>query len=130
MVEYLSIHTTRNVKADYSDLQLATELPEVTVTASRDTVYVGGYAYYTIEIPEDNVYDILYRLNGEDVEIEIPEDEDAAIIYVLDTDEEGEYTLEAYVSLPNGEFVLDSDTIEVIAEPTVTPEPGSALYNM
>ncbi|SEV82810.1 RHS repeat-associated core domain-containing protein [Ruminococcaceae bacterium KH2T8] len=112
-----------NVTADYSDLQLAEELPEVTVTASRDTVYVGGYAYYTIEIPEDNVYDILYRLNGEDVEIEILEDEDAAIIYVLDTDEEGEYTLEAYVSLPNGEFVLDSDTIEVIAEPTATPEP-------
>ncbi|SEV81218.1 Cellulose binding domain-containing protein, partial [Ruminococcaceae bacterium KH2T8] len=112
-----------NVTADYSDLQLAEELPEVTVTASRDTVYVGGYAYYTIEIPEDTVYDILYRLNGEDVEIEIPEDEDAAIIYVLDTDEEGEYTLEAYVSLPNGEFVLDCDTIEVIAEPTATPEP-------
>ncbi len=110
-----------NVISDPSDLQIVSPLPEVTVTASRDTVYVGGYAYYTIEIPKDNVFDILYRLNGEDVEIDIPEDEDAAIIYVLDTDEEGSYELEAYVSLPNGEFVLDSDTIDVIPEPTPTP---------
>ena len=110
-----------NVISDPSDLQIVSPLPEVTVTASRDTVYVGEYAYYTIEIPKDNVFDILYRLNGEDVEVEIPEDEDAAIIYVLDTDEEGSFELEAYVSLPNGEFVLDSDTIKVIPEPTPTP---------
>ena len=110
-----------NVISDPSDLQIVSPLPEVTVTASRDTVYVGGYAYYTIEIPKDNVFDILYRLNGEDVEVEIPEDEEAPIIYVLDTDEEGTYELEAYVSLPNGEFVFDSDTIDVIPEPTPTP---------
>ena len=110
-----------NVISDPSDLQIVSPLPEVTVTGSADTIYIGDYAYFTIEIPKDNVFDILYRLNGEDVEVEIPEDEDAPVIYVLDTDEEGSYELEAYVSLPNGEFVLDSDTIDVIPEPTPTP---------
>ena len=112
-----------NVTADPSDLELVTDLPEVIVTASSAQVYVGNNAYYTIEIPEDNVYEILYRLNEETVTVDIPEDEELPITYDLDTSTAGTYTLEAYVSLPYGEFTLDSDTIEVITEATDTPTP-------
>ena len=110
-----------NVTADTSDLQLISDLPDVTVTASKSSVMVGKTAYYTIEIPEDNVYEILYRLNGQEVEVPIPANENDPIRYTLNTSTAGTYTLEAYVSLPYGEFVLDSDTITVEAEPTATP---------
>ena len=110
-----------NVTADPSDLQLVSELPDVTVTASRSQVNVGQTAYYTIEIPEDNVYEILYRLNGTSVEVTIPENEEEPIRYDLNTNTAGTYTLEAYISLPYGTFVLDSDTITVVAQPTATP---------
>lgn len=110
-----------NVTAAPSDLELVFELPEVTVTALQSEAYIGQTFSYQITIPEDNVYEILYRLNGEGVEVTIPEDENAPIIYSFVPNEEGEYTFEAYVSLPYGEFVLDSDTINVVPEPT--PEP-------
>lgn len=112
-----------NVISDPSDLQLVTNLPEVTVTASQSEVSIGDTAYYTIEIPKDNVFGILYRLNGTDVEVTIPQTQEDPIRYYLDTSEAGTYTLEAYVILPYGEFVLDSDTIEVVSEPTDTPTP-------
>ena len=112
-----------NVISDPSDLQLVTNLPEVTVTASQSEVSIGDTAYYTIEIPKDNVFEILYRLNGTDVEVTIPENEEDPIEYYLDTSEAGTYTLEAYVVLPYGEFALDSDTIGVVSEPTDTPTP-------
>lgn len=110
-----------NVISDPSDLQLVTNLPEVTVTASQTEVSLGDTAYYTIEIPKDNVFGILYRLNGTDVEVTIPQTQEDPIRYYLDTSDAGTYTLEAYVVLPYGEFVLDSDTIEVVSEPTDTP---------
>ena len=110
-----------NVTAEASDLELVSELPKVSVTASDSEVYIDEYAYYTISIPKDNVFDIRYRLNKNEVTIEIPEDEDEPIIYVLDTGIAGQYTLEAYVSLAYGEFVLDGATISVVAEPTSTP---------
>lgn len=112
-----------NVISDPSDLQLVTNLPEATVTASQTEVSIGDTAYYTIEIPKDNVFEILYRLNGTDVEVTIPQTQEDPIEYYLDTSEAGTYTLEAYVVLPYGEFVLDSDTIEVVSEPTDTPTP-------
>lgn len=112
-----------NVISDPSDLQLVTNLPEVTVTASQSEVSIGDTAYYTIEIPKDNVFKILYRLNGTDVEVTIPQTQEDPIRYYLDTSDAGAYTLEAYVVLPYGEFVLDSDTIEVVSEPTDTPTP-------
>ena len=110
-----------NVTADPSDLQLVSELPQVTVTASSSQVTEGQTAYFTIEIPQDNVYEILYRLNGTNVEVTIPDNEEDPIRYNLNTDSDGIYTLEAYVELPYGTFVLDSDTITVTAEPTSTP---------
>ena len=110
-----------NVTASPSDLQLVSALPNVTVTASASTVYVGNGAYYTIEIPEDNVFDILYRLNNQNVSVTIPDNEEEPIKYNLDTSTEGTYILEAYVSLSYGEFALDSDTINVVPEPTPTP---------
>jgi len=110
-----------NVTADPSDLQLVSELPQVTVTASSSQVTEGQTAYFTIEIPQDNVYEILYRLNGTNVEVTIPDNEEDPIRYNLNTDSDGIYTLEAYVELPYGTFVLDSDTITVTAETTTTP---------
>ncbi len=110
-----------NVTTDPSNLQLVQDLPEVTVTASKKNVNVGKTAYFTIEIPEDNVYEILYRLNGIDVEVTIPDNDEDPIRYNLNTNTEGTYTLEAYVILPYGTFVLDSDTITVTAAPTATP---------
>ena len=110
-----------NVLADPSDLQLVSELPEVKVTASSHEVYVDEDAYFTIEIPQDNVYEILYRLNRTNVTVTIPEDEEDPIRYDLYTGIAGTYKLEAYVVLPYGEFVLDSDTIKVISEVTATP---------
>ena len=111
-----------NVKADPSDLQLVMELPDVTVTASCEEADVGDEVYYTIEIPKDNVYDILYRLNGTEVTVTIPDDEDEPVRYYLDTSEPGEFTFEAYVVLPYGEFIFDSDTITIVVpEPTSTP---------
>ena len=112
-----------NVISDPSDLQLVSNLPEVTVTASQTEVSLGDTAYYTIEIPKDNVFEIQYRLNGTDVEVTIPQTQEDPIRYYLDTSDAGTYTLEAYVILPYGEFVLDSDTIEVVSEPTDTPTP-------
>ena len=110
-----------NVMVDPSDLQLVTELPEVKVTASSSEVYVDVDAYFTIEIPKDNVYEILYRLNRTSVTVTIPEDEEDPIRYDLNTGIAGTYKLEAYVVLTYGEFVLDSDTINVVPEPTDTP---------
>jgi Predicted solute binding protein len=110
-----------NVTADPSDLQLVMDLPTVKVTASCDEADVGDEVYYTIEIPKDNVYEILYRLNGTSVTVTIPEDEEEPIRYYLDTSEPGTYIFEAYVVLPYGEFVLDSDTLSIAAEPTATP---------
>ena len=114
-----------NVYADPADLQLVNDLPEVDVTASANQVFIGDYAYFTIEIPEDNVFDIRYRLNGETVYVDEPTEEGALYTFNLITDTEGTYTLEAYVLMPYGEFVLDSDYITVIpsVEPTPTEEP-------
>ncbi len=112
-----------NVTADPSDLELVNELPQVDVTASSVEVNVNDYAYYTIEIPEDNVFEIRYRLNGEEVFVQPPETEGELSVYNLNTSVVGVYTLEAYVILPYGEFVLDSDTITVIATPTPTEAP-------
>ncbi len=110
-----------NVTADDTDLQLYEELPAVNVSAWDSSVTVGDRIGYTISVPEDTSYEILYRLNGESITVDIPE-EDTTGYYSLTANEEGEYTLEAYVSLPYGEFVLDSATISVTGvEPTVTP---------
>ncbi|MBR6404012.1 MAG: cellulose binding domain-containing protein, partial [Eubacterium sp.] len=116
-----------NVYADPSDLQLVNDLPEVVVTASSNQVFLGDYAYFTIDIPEDNVFDIQYRLNGETVYVDEPTVEGALSTFNLITDTEGTYTLEAYVVMPYGEFVLDSDYINVLSavEPTDTPTPTS-----
>ncbi|MDY6339365.1 MAG: cellulose binding domain-containing protein, partial [Saccharofermentans sp.] len=110
-----------NVTADPSDFQLFAELPDVKVTASKKNVNVGDAAYYTIEIPKNNVFEISYRLNGSDVTVVLPADEKDPIRYNLDTSVAGTYVLEAYVVLPYGEFVLDSDTIVVSAKATNTP---------
>ena len=110
-----------NVTADPTDLQLVQELPQVTVTASSSQVTEGQTAYFTIEIPQDNAYEILYRLNGTDVEVTLPSTDEDPLTYNLDTSTAEIYTLEAYVELPYGTFVLDSDTITVTAEPTSTP---------
>ncbi len=110
-----------NVTADPSDFQLFAELPDVKVTASKKNVNVGDSAYYTIEIPKNNVFEIFYRLNGSDVTVVLPADEKDPIRYNLDTSVAGSYVLEAYVVLPYGEFVLDSDTIVVSAKATATP---------
>ncbi|MCR4702563.1 MAG: cellulose binding domain-containing protein, partial [Saccharofermentans sp.] len=110
-----------NVTAAPSDLELVFELPAVDVRAFQSQAYIGQTISYDITIPEDNVYEILYRLNGEGVEVTIPEDENSPIRYSFVPSEEGEYTFEAYVSLPYGEFVLDSDTVTVTPEPTATP---------
>ncbi len=112
-----------NVTAAPSDLELVFELPDVDVRALQSQAYIGQTASYEITIPEDNVYEILYRLNGEGVEVTIPEEPNAPIIYSFVPEEEGEYTFEAYVSLPYGEFVLDSDAVTVTPEPTATPTP-------
>ena len=118
-----------NVYSDSSDLQLVQGLPEVVVRASSDSVNVGEYACYSIQIPKDNVYEIRYRLNGNEVQVNDPDSEDDPSIYTLDTSNEGIYVLEAYVVMPYGEFVLDSDTIKVINPitdvPTITPEPDT-----
>ncbi|MCQ2505278.1 MAG: cellulose binding domain-containing protein, partial [Saccharofermentans sp.] len=112
-----------NVTTNDSDLELVNNLPEVTVRALQDEVYIGQTASYEVTIPEDNVYMILYRLNGDNVEVTAPEDENAPMVYSFVTSEEGEYTFEAYVALPYGEFVLGSDSINVVAEPIATPTP-------
>lgn len=110
-----------NVTADDTDLQLYEELPSVNVSAWDSSATVGDRIGYTISVPEESSYEILYRLNGETITVDIPEDETTGY-YSLTANEEGEYTLEAYVSLPYGEFVLDSATISVTGvEPTVTP---------
>lgn len=118
-----------NVTADISDLELVEDFPDVEVTALQDEVEVGQTASYRIDIPEDNVYEILYRLNGEDVTVTIPDNEDDPIIFSFVPEEAGTYTFEAYINLPYGEFVLDSDTITVLPEatpsPTNTPTPTS-----
>ncbi len=110
-----------NVTADPSDLQLFAELPDVKVTASKKNASIGDTAYYTIEISKNNVFEILYRLNGTDVTVDLPADEKDPIRYNLDTRVAGTYVLEAYVVLPYGEFVLDSDKIVVSPLPTNTP---------
>ena len=112
-----------NVTADPSDLQLIQELPDVKVTASKKTVNIGEQAYYTIEIQENNVFEILYRLNGSDVTVDLPANDKDPIRYNLDTSVTGTYVLEAYVKLSYGEFVLDSDTI--VVNPTATATPTS-----
>lgn len=112
-----------NVTADPSDLELVEDFPNVTVTALQDEVEIGQTASYRIDIPEDNVYEILYRLNDEDVTVTIPNNEDDPIIFSFIPEEAGIYTFEAYIYLPYGEFVLDSDTITVTAVPTPTEEP-------
>ena len=89
-----------NVTAAPSDLELVFELPAVDVRALQSQAYIGQTVSYEITIPEDNVYEILYRLNGEGVEVTIPEDENTPIRYSFVPSEEGEYTFEAYVSLP------------------------------
>jgi len=118
-----------NVTADPSDLELVMELPDVTVTALQTTVEVGQIASYRIEIPEDNVYEINYRLNGTEVEVTIPELQEEPIIYSFVPNESGEYTFEAYVELPYGEFILDSDTITVNPVSTPTSEPTPTITN-
>ncbi|MCQ2473205.1 MAG: cellulose binding domain-containing protein [Saccharofermentans sp.] len=110
-----------NVTADPSDLQLFAELPDVKVTASKKNASIGDTAYYTIEISKNNVFEILYRLNVTDVTVDLPTDEKDPIRYNLDTSVAGTYVLEAYVVLPYGEFVLDSDKIVVSPLPTNTP---------
>ena len=112
-----------NVTADPSDLELVQDLPDVTVTALQTEVEVGQIASYRIDIPEDNVYEIHYRLNGEEVEVTIPDNEEDPVIFSFVPEEPGEYTFEAYVDLPYGEFVLDSDTITVTVVPTPTETP-------
>ena len=112
-----------NVYSDSSDLQLVNDLPEVTVTALQTEVNVGETASYLIEIPEDNVYEITFRLNGEDVDVNIPDNEEESIIYSFVPEESGTYTFEAYVDLPYGEFVLGSDVITVLVPLTPTEEP-------
>lgn len=118
-----------NVTADISDLELVEDFPDVEVTALQTEVEVGQTASYRIDIPQDNVYEILYRLNGEDVTVTIPDNEEDPIIFSFTPDEPGIYTFEAYIELPYGEFVLDSDTITVLPEatpsPTNTPTPTS-----
>ena len=111
-----------NVTADPSDFQLFAELPDVKVTASKKNANVGNAAYYTIEIPKNNVFEILYRLNGTDVTVNLPADEKDPVRYNLDTSVAGTYVLEAYIVLPYGEFVLDSDSIVVSLLPTNTPK--------
>ena len=109
------------VTADDTDLQLYEELPSVNVSAWDSSATVGNRIGYTISVPEESSYEILYRLNGESITVDIPENETTGY-YSLTANEECEYTLEAYVSLPYGEFVLDSATISVTGvEPTVTP---------
>ena len=53
--------------------------------------------------------------------LNLPADEKDPIRYNLDTSVAGTYVLEAYVVLPYGEFVLDSDKIVVSPLPTNTP---------
>ncbi len=130
-----------NIYSDPSDLQLLNELPDVRVTALQESVEVGENASFRIDIPEDNVFDIFYRLNGEDVTINIPDSEYEDTVFTFTTEEEGEYTFEVYVCLPYGEFVLDTATVNVIQQitpttvlsvtvnPTVTPTETIAPTN-
>lgn len=112
-----------NVTASESDLELLYELPDVTVTGSAESVMQGEYAYFEISLDdeEETPFNVLYRLNDEDVEL------DESLIFELDTTLAGNYTLEAYVETSNGTQVLDSDSIvvEIAAtpEPTATPVP-------
>ena len=110
-----------NVTADPSDLELVYDLPDVIVTALQSEVEVGQTAEYLIEIPKDNVYEIKYKLCGDDVEVTLPENEEDPVIFSFVPEEPGEYLFEAYVELSYGEFVLDSDTVTVTAIPTLDP---------
>ncbi len=112
-----------NVTASKSDLELINDLPQVTVTASSSDVSINDSAYYIIEIPEDNVFEIRYRLNSEEVFVQPANVEETLALYNLNTSTTGVYILEAYVILPYGEFLLDSDMITVVASPTPTNEP-------
>lgn len=110
-----------NVQAADTDLQLVQDLPEVTVTAVQDKVYVGETASFKIDIPTDNVFEILYRLNGEDVTVDLPENEEDLILFSFSIDSEGEYIFEAYVVIPTGEVVLDTGVIVASLMSTSTP---------
>ena len=116
-----------NVTADPSDLELVYDLPDVTVTALQNQIYIGDIASFRIDIPVDNVYEIFYRLNGEDVQVEDPTNEDDPRYFSFVADAEGTYTFEAYVVLPYGEYVLDSASVNIATVPTPsltsTPEP-------
>ncbi len=112
-----------NVTADDTDLQLYEALPDVRVVAWADTVSVEERIGYTITVPEETSYEILYRLNGEEVTVDIPEGETTGY-YSFDASEAGEYSFIAYVSLPYGEYELSRATVNVVeVEPTVTPSP-------
>lgn len=115
-----------NVYADDSDLELVNEFPDVNIDASNRCVCVGDNAYFTIEISEDNVFEVLYRLNNNPISVSFPEEENSTT-FEIDTFLEGEYVLEAYISLPYREYILDSDSITVVQENTETPtvEPTS-----
>lgn len=113
-----------NVTADDTDLQLYEALPDVRVAAWADTVFVGDRGGYTVTVPAETSYEILYRLNGEEVTVDIPEGETTGY-YSFDASEAGEYSFVAYVSLPYGEYELGRATVNVAeAEPTVTVTPS------
>ncbi len=112
-----------NCYSDPSDLDMFYPVPEVRINPSAYNVTTEDIVIFNINVSENNVFDICYRLNGSEVALDEQEYEDSPLRYTLDDLNEGSYTFEAVINYYGEEMVLDSVTIYVSNPVTETPTP-------
>lgn len=96
------------------DIIVDSSVPEISVSASADTVCAGENAYYTVtQSVSQKIKSITYTINGQ----EIPETEDG--IYQLNTQEPGvyEFCAEAVTYIGN---ILTAKAVITVADPDIT----------